>query len=314
MNALPQPFATHRLDVGDGHVLYVEEVGRPDGIPAVLLHGGPGSGCRPDQRTLFDANRHRAILFDQRGAGRSTAVDRFAANTTPHLVADLETIRTTLGIERWLVVGGSWGATLALAYAERHPDRVAGLVLRAVFLGTRAELDWAFIDGPKRLRPDLYADFVGRLPEGERDDPLPAYWRRILDPDPATHAAAAWAWHDTERILSEVSPGRSRLTPALPSGRLPSTPFLESHYFVHDCFLTPDELTENAHRLAGIPGVVVQGRYDLLCPPATSAELVRRWPEASLRIIENAGHAMSEPGIVPALRQGISDMTNAVSG
>ncbi|MGD9737868.1 MAG: prolyl aminopeptidase [Bauldia sp.] len=314
MNVLAQPFATHRIDVGDGHVLHVEEVGVPTGVPAIFLHGGPGSGCRPDQRVLFDPGRHRAILFDQRGAGRSAAEDRFRANTTDHLVADMERIRETLGIDRWLVIGGSWGATLGLAYAERHRERVLGLVLRAVFLGTRAELDWAFVDGPRRLRPELYGDFVGHLSEEERDDPLPAYWRRILDPDPAVHLPAAWAWHDTERILSEVSPSRTRLGAPAPGGAAPSTPFLEAHYFAHDCFFAPDELLLGAERLGDIPGIIIQGRYDFLCPPANSAALAARWHNASLRIIEGAGHAMSEPGVTPAMRQAIAELTAQVRG
>lgn len=307
MNIVAQPYATHRINVGDGHVLLVEEVGAPTGVPAVFLHGGPGSGCRPDQRALFDPLRHRAILFDQRGAGRSLATNRLHANTTDHLVADIERIREALGIDRWLVVGGSWGATLALAYAQRHAGRVTGLILRAVFLGTRAELEWAFVDGPQRLRPELYSDFVGRLGEDERSDPLPAYWRRILDADPKVHIPAAWAWHDAERILSEVAPARTRLgSPA--EGAPPSTPFFEAHYFANNCFLEPDELLTRADRLDGIPGIIIQGRYDLLCPPSTSAELASRWRNASLRFVESAGHAMSEPGVTTALHQAIAEL------
>lgn len=303
------PFDVRRLDVGEGHNLHVEQVGRPDGIPVVFLHGGPGSGCRPSQRSLFDPARLRGVLFDQRGAGRSTAEDRLRANTTAHLIADIERIRTELGIGRWFVVGGSWGATLALAYAERHPERVRGLVLRAVFLGTRAELDWAFVEAPRRLRPELFAEFLRRLPEAERTDPLPAYWRRILDPDPAIHAPAAWAWHDAERVLSEANPARTRMGEAPPAGQLPATPFLEAHYFRRDCFLAPDELLANAGRLAQIPGTIVQGRYDLLCPPATSFALAAAWRRAQIRIVDGAGHAMTEPGITEAMTAALSELT-----
>ncbi len=308
------PFDVRLLDVGDGHRLHVEQVGRPDGIPAVFLHGGPGSGCRPGQRELFAPKRFRAVLFDQRGAGRSFAMDRLHANTTADLVADIERIRQTLEIERWLVVGGSWGATLAVAYAEAHPERVTGMALRAVFLGRRAELDWAFIEGPQRLRPDLFADFVGGLPEAERGDPLPAYWARILHPDPAIHGPAAWRWHDTERVLSEAAPVRQRLVAPPVAGGLPTSPFLEAHYFRNDCFLAPDQLLAAAPRLAGIPGIIIQGRYDLLCPPATSFSLAAAWPGAEVRIVEGAGHAMTEPGITPALRSAIDELAGIAEG
>jgi proline iminopeptidase len=308
------PFDVRFLDVGDGHQLHVEQVGRPDGIPAVFLHGGPGSGCRPGQRELFSPSRYRAVLFDQRGAGRSRAEDRFRANTTADLVADLERIREALEIERWLVVGGSWGATLAVAYAETHPSRVTAMVLRAVFLGTRAELDWAFLNGPQRLRPDLYGDFLSGLPEAERGDPLAAYWDRILDPDPAIHGPAAWRWHDTERVLSEASPARHRLVAPPALGALPATPFFEAHYFRNDSFLRPNQLMADAGRLARIPGIIIQGRYDLLCPPSTSFRLAAAWPGAEVRVVEGAGHAMTEPGITPALRSAIDELADALDG
>lgn len=319
-SALPeaQPFDSRHIAVGDGHEVYVEQVGRPDGIPAVFLHGGPGSGAQPAHRGLFDRERFRAVLTDQRGAGRSRPKGSRVANTTQHLVADLELIRETLGIHRWLVVGGSWGATLALAYAEAHPERVAGIVLRAVFLGTRAELEWAFIDGPRRLRPDLYGDFVSLLDDAERADPLNAYYRRILDPDPLVHGPAAWAWHDTERVLSQAAPASPRVTVRQPrqaaAGVLPSTPFMEAHYFAQDCFMQPDQLLAHAGRLAGIPGRIVQGRYDLLCPPSTSAALAAAWPDATVRIVENAGHAMSEPGITEAVVAAIDDLADQTGG
>src|SRR3979490_1128302 len=221
------PLTSQLLPVSDGHEIYVETVGRADGIPAVYLHGGPGSGCQADHRRLFDPERFHAVLFDQRGAGRSRPKGRLEANTLPHLIADMETIRKSLGFKRWMIVGGSWGATLALAYAETHPARVSGMALRATFLGTRAELEQAFLQTLPRFHPGLSSDFFGLLPPAELKHPLHAYWRRILDPDPAVHGPAARAWHDTERILSEHAPSRTRLdlaslhsTRALPPPRL----------------------------------------------------------------------------------------------
>jgi proline iminopeptidase len=205
------PLTSEQLAVGDGHEIYVESVGRADGIPAVYLHGGPGSGCQPDHRRLFDPERFHAVLFDQRGAGRSRPKGHREHNTLPALIADMELIREKFGFERWMVVGGSWGATLALAYAQAHPDRVTGIVLRATFLGTAAELEDAFLGALPRFFPDLNDDFLGVLPPEERKHPLENYYRRILDSDPAVHGPAARAWHDTEQILSQHEPGRVRL-------------------------------------------------------------------------------------------------------
>jgi proline iminopeptidase len=298
------------LDVGDGHWLYVEEVGCEDGVPALFLHGGPGSGAQHFHRALFDPQTCHAILFDQRGAGRSHPYLSLKANTTQHLIADIEAIRAYLGIERWLIVGGSWGSTLALAYAQAHPERVTGLVLRAVFLGTREEARWAFIDGPKIFRPDLYQDFIGRLPEAEREDALAAYLRRLADPDAKVHAPAAHAWNAYERALSKLSPGATRLPPASASeGRLPPTPYVEAHYIRNDFFLKPGQLLRDAGQLAGIPGVIVQGRYDLLCPPKSACALHAAWPKSRLTIIEDAGHDMGEPGVAAAMAEAVRELT-----
>jgi proline iminopeptidase len=309
------PLSSQLLPVGDGHEIHVESVGRADGLPAVYLHGGPGSGCQPDHRRLFDPERFHAILFDQRGAGRSRPKGRCEANTLPDLIADMEAIREKFGLQRWMIVGGSWGATLALAYAQAHPDRVSGIVLRATFLGTRAELEGAFLDALPRFYPDLSDDFVSLLPPEERGQLLDNYFRRILDPDPAVHGPAARAWHDTERILSEHAPGRVRLDPAsLNSTRaLPATPFMEAHYFRNDCFMKPGQLLAEAGKLRGIPGLIVQGRYDLLCPPATSHALQARWPEPEIRLIESAGHSLYDPGIRDAVMRAISDLASEIS-
>ena len=309
----PDPFApltSQMMPVGDGHELYVETVGRAGGLPAVYLHGGPGSGCQPDHRKLFDPQRFHAVLYDQRGCGRSRPKGSRDANTTAHLIADMEMIRENLGFERWMVVGGSWGATLALAYAELHPQRVSGIVLRATFLGTRAELEAAFLATLPRFYPALNDDFLSILPPDQRQHPLDVYWKLILDPDPAIHGPAARAWHDTERILSEHAPKQTRLDlAALRSTRpLPSTPFMEAHYFRNDCFLKPDQLMRNAENLTGIPGIIVQGRYDLLCSPSTAHGLAAVWPTVELRTVESGGHSLYDPGVRDAVALAIADL------
>jgi proline iminopeptidase len=309
------PLTSQVLPVGDGHEIYVETVGRADGIPAVYLHGGPGSGCQPDHRRLFDPERFHAVLFDQRGAGRSRPKGSCEANTLPHLIADMETIRGKFGFERWTIVGGSWGATLALAYAQAHPHRVSGIVLRATFLGTRDELEGAFKDVLPRFYPDLSDDFLSVLPPEEREQPLDAYWRRILHSDPAVHGPAARAWHDTERILSEHASARVRLdSNSLNSTRaLPSTPFMEAHYFQNDCFMNPGQLLAEAGRLERIPGIIVQGRHDLLCPPATSHTLAAVWPASEVRVVEGAGHSLYDPGVRDAMMKAIADLASKIT-
>jgi len=306
------PFDTRMLAVDDHHTLHVEQVGRVDGVPAVFLHGGPGSGCQEAHRRLFDPNIFRAVLYDQRGAGRSTPKRSLVNNDTAHLVADMEHIRCALGIDQWMVVGGSWGALLGVAYAETHPERVSALLLRAVFLGSKTEVDWAFLHGPQTFYPELWRKFIGLLPESERSDPLAAYGRRLMDPDSSVHGPAAIVWHDYEQALSVLQPASLDLPPSLEAARastrsLPSTPFIERHYFEHDCFLADGELLAGAAHLAGIPGAIVQGRYDLLCPPVTAHELARAWPDGELRIVAAAGHSMSEPSIQTDLMAAIAE-------
>ncbi|MBR0852525.1 prolyl aminopeptidase [Bradyrhizobium diazoefficiens] len=306
------PLTSEMLDVGDGFELYVESVGRTEGIPAIYLHGGPGSGCQPDHRRLFDPDRFCAVLFDQRGCGRSRPKGSREHNTTAHLIADMETIRKRFGFERWMVVGGSWGATLALAYAEAHPERVSGIALRATFLGTRAEVETAFTVTLPRFYPALYADFLSVLPPKEHKQPVEGYWRRILDADPAVHGPAARAWHDTERTLSEHKPAKTRLDLASLNvwRTLPTTPFMEAHYFIHDSFMTENQLLRNAGRIAGIPGIIVQGRYDLLCPPETSEALAKVWPSSEIRIVEEAGHSLYDAGVRDAVMKSIADLAS----
>ena len=309
------PLTSQLLPVGDSHEIYVETVGRADGIPAVYLHGGPGSGCQPDHRRLFDPERFHAVLFDQRGAGRSRPKGRREDNSLPHLIADMEMIREKFGFEHWMIVGGSWGATLALAYAQAHPHRVSGIVLRATFLGTRAELESAFVDVLPRFYPDLSNDFLSVLPPEERRQPLDAYWRRILDPDPALHSPAARAWHNTERILSEHTSGRIRLDlNSLNSTHpLPVTPFMEAHYFQNDCFMKPGQVLAEAGKLERLRGIIVQGRYDLLCPPATSHALGAVWPASEIRFVEGAGHSLYDAGVRDAVMKAIADLASGIT-
>jgi len=308
------PLTSDMLDVGDGHELYVESVGCEGGIPAIYLHGGPGSGCQPDHRRLFDPERMQAVLFDQRGCGRSRPKGSREHNTTAHLIADMEKIREKFGFDRWMVVGGSWGATLALAYAETHPERVSGIALRATFLGTQGEVETAFTARLAQFYPALHEDFLSVLPPEERAQPVQAYYRRILDPDPAVHGPASRAWHDTERALSEHKAAKTRIDLASLNvwRTLPATPFMEAHYFVNNSFMSEDQLLRNAGRLAGIPGIIVQGRYDLLCPPETSARLALVWPGSAVRIVEEAGHSLYDAGVRDAVMKSIADLASKV--
>ena len=296
------PLTSDMLDVGDGHELYVESVGRADGIPAIYLHGGPGSGCQPDHRRLFDPERMHAVLFDQRGCGRSRPKGSREHNTTAHLIADMEKIRERFGLERWMVVGGSWGATLALAYAETHPERVSGIALRATFLGTQAEVETAFTSRLAQFYPALHEDFLSVLPPEERARPVQAYYRRILDPDTAVH--------DTERALSEHKAAKTRIDLASLNvwRTLPATPFMEAHYFANNSFMSDDQLLRNAGKLKGIPGIIVQGRYDLLCPPETSSRLAQVWSGSEIRIVEEAGHSLYDAGVRDAVMRSIADL------
>jgi proline iminopeptidase len=312
-----EPFDIRRLAVDEIHTLHVEQLGNPDGLPVLFLHGGPGSGCNPEQRRYFDPRLFRAVLFDQRGAGRSAPKRCLLRNTTQDLVADIERIREELGIGRWMLVGGSWGATLALAYSQAHPERTLGLVLRAVFLGSREEFRWAFEGAAQTLYPELWRSLVALLPETECGDPVAALGARIADPDPAIHRPAAQVWHDYERALSVLKPGSIALPSSLDGGAQgepPNTPFLEWHYLRHDCFLEPGQLLRGAVRLAGIPGIIVQGRYDLLCPPQSAYALAQAWPGCTLRLISAAGHSAGEPAILEALLAAIRELGARLGG
>lgn len=298
-----EPYQTGSLDVGDGHQLYYELCGNPDGRPVAFLHGGPGSGASSQHRRLFDPARYRIMLFDQRGCGRSTPLGRLDANTTWHLVADLERLRALLGVERWLLFGGSWGATLALAYAETHPERVSGMILRGVFTGRRSELDWFYERGANRLFPDRWEDLVGQIPAAEQDDLVAAYRKRLTHPDRAVRAVAARAWTNWESatvMLRQTQAGENGNGGPVSDATI-AFARIENHYFYHDLWLEEGQLIRDAHRLADIPGVIVQGRYDVVTPAVTSWQLAQAWPKADYRMVEGAGHAFAEPGILHEL-------------
>ncbi|MBO1905506.1 prolyl aminopeptidase [Microvirga sp. 3-52] len=296
-----EPYDRGMLDVGDGHRIYWELCGNPQGKPVVFLHGGPGAGCTPTQRRLFDPDKYRILLFDQRGCGRSSPYASLEANTTWHLVADIERLRSMIGVDKWMVFGGSWGSTLALAYAETHPERVTELVLRGIFTLRRSELLWYYQEGASWIFPDKWEGFLAPIPEEERSDLMAAYRKRLIDPDPAIRAKAARAWSlwegETITLLhnQEYSDQFGDEHYAIAFARI------ENHYFVNEGWFEEGQLIRNAHRLKAIPGVIIQGRYDIATPPKTAWELHKAWPEAQFIMVPDAGHAVSEPGITHRL-------------
>jgi len=307
-----QPYARHSLAVAPPHVLHVEECGRPDGIPAVFVHGGPGAGCEPYHRRFFDPDLYRIILFDQRGCGRSTPHAALEGNTTADLVGDMEAIREHLGVDRWLVFGGSWGSTLSLAYAEAHPEQVLGLVLRGVFLCRPHEIRWFYQQGASRLFPDYWDDFLQPIPEPERDDLVAAYYRRLTGPDDIARLTAARAWSLWEGRTATLEPQEAVVDHFANPHVALSLARIECHYFMHDSFLEPDQLLRDAHRLAQIPGAIVHGRYDVICPLENAWQLRRAWPASNLTIVPDAGHSASEPGTVDALVRATAGMARQV--
>lgn len=294
------PYETGVLPVGDGHVMYWEQSGNPDGPPVLFLHGGPGAGTTPTHRRFFDPQHYRIILFDQRGAGKSTPHASIESNTTQHLIADIERLRTTLEIDRWLVFGGSWGSTLALAYAQAHGERCRGLVLRGIFLCGNEEVDW-FLYGMGRFFPEAWRKFAEGVPDNERGDLLAAYQQRLEHSDPEVSITAARGWAAYEATCSTLRPNGDAVaamgdgTGALALARL------EAHYLAHNAFLEEGVLLANIDLVRYLPCVIVQGRYDMVCPPTTADRLAKAWPEARLEVIADAGHSALEPGIRAAL-------------
>lgn len=294
-----EPYRTQRLRVSALHELHVEECGNPHGIPALFVHGGPGGGCEPWHRQFFDPARYRIVLFDQRGCGRSTPHAELRENGTWELVADMERIRERLGIERWLVFGGSWGSTLALAYAQAHPERVRQLVLRGIFLLRRREIEWFYQEGASWLYPDAWEHFLAPIPEAERGDLLGAYHRRLTHDDPAIRRQAARAWSIWEGSTSKLIPSTDLVSRFGEDRFAEAFARIECHYFVNRGFFETDNwLIENVGRIRHVPAVIVQGRYDVVCPLRSAWDLHRAWPEAEFRVVADAGHAASEPGIL----------------
>jgi len=285
-----KPHTARQLAVGDGHLLYVEECAAVRGLPVLFLHGGPGSGCSPAQRRLFDPQRYRAIFVDQRGCGRSQPHGKLEANTTAHLVADLEYLREALGIPAWIVFGGSWGSLLALAYAQIYPESVLGLVLRGIFLGSPEEIS-AYVQGCNGAAPEAWEDFASSMPRGERDDLLHAYAKRILAAESLVASPAARAWLDYERALMGEAP-----LAAIPDAAQLAKARVQMHYLTQHCFINPDQLLAGIDRLRHIPAVIVQGMADPICPPHTAQKLHRAWPEATWFPVAGAGHGgLSQP-------------------
>lgn len=297
-----EPYKTGTIDVGDGHTMFYEECGNPDGTPVLLIHGGPGGGANPTMRRFHDPALHRIILFDQRGAGRSTPYASLEHNTTWHLVADMELLRTHLAVQRWQLFGGSWGSTLAICYAQTHPERVTGLILRGIFLLRRREIDWFYQHGASALFPDAFEAYQAVIPPEERGDMVAAYHRRLTGTDVDVQLKAAKAWSIWEGSTLALRPHPDRIRAFGADHYAIAFARIECHYFKHGGFLEhDDQLLTNAFRLKGIPGVIVHGRYDVVTPLANAWALHKAWPEADLRIVPDAGHAMTERGNIHEL-------------
>ena len=308
-----EPYARHHLAVDDIHELYLEESGNPEGMPVLVVHGGPGGGCEDYHRRFFDAERFRIILMDQRGAGRSTPLAELEGNTTAHLVDDMERVRHFLGVDRWMLFGGSWGSTLSLVYAETYPENVLGLVLRGIFLCRPRDIHWFYQDGASRVFPDYWQDFLEPIPEGERGDLVTAYYRRLTSTNELEQIQAAKAWSIWEGRCATLHPnpkvvehfGHPHVAIALAR--------IECHYFMNQAFLEPGQILRDAGRLADIPGIIVHGRYDMVCPLENALALSAEWSRANLRIIRDAGHSASEPAIVDALMHGVDEVAAEIT-
>jgi proline iminopeptidase len=303
-----KPYAVHRLSVDDLHTLYIEESGTPDGIPVLFVHGGPGAGCVARDRCFFDPEKYRIILFDQRGAGRSTPLAQLRDNTTRDLLGDIEKIRSYLGIDKWLLFGSAWGATLSLVYAQAHPEKVMGLILGAIFLCREKDLHWFYQEGASRVFPDYWEDYCHPIPEPERDNFIEAYYRRLNGDNELARMGAAKAWSLWAAHCATLRPCLSVIEHVAEPHMATSLASIETHYFRHNGFLEENQILDNAHRLEGIPGVIVHGRYDMVIPLDNAVALRRVWHDAELHIIRDAGHAASEPGIVDALVRATRDM------
>ncbi len=304
-----EPFEIGQLELDPPHKMYWEQSGNPMGVPALFLHGGPGAGATPVHRRFFDPEFYRIVVFDQRGAGRSEPQGCLEKNTTPDLIADIERLREYLGIEKWLVFGGSWGSTLAIAYGEAYPERCLGFVLRGIFLGNPRELEW-FLYGMQTVFPENWRRFVSPLTEHEREDILGSYHRKLLDPDDSVRLPAARAWSAYEGSCSTLMPSPETVA-AFSGDRLSSAlARIEAHYFVNDLFIRDGSLIENIDIIRAIPATIIQGRFDMVCPIITADSLHRAWPEANYLVVPDAGHSAMEPGIRAALLRATENFKN----
>ena len=294
-------YAKHSIDVDGGHTLFVEECGSPNGIPVLFVHGGPGAGLSRRDREFFNPEKYRIILFDQRGSGRSTPHASLEENTTQHLIADIEKIREHMKVDQWMLFGGSWGSTLSLLYAQALPERVSGLVLRGIFLCRQKDIQWFYQFGASEIFPDHWREFREHIPVSERSDFLQAYYRRLVGKNELEQMSAAKIWSAWEARCATLNPNSEVVSRFIKPHTALSLARIEAHYFVNQCFIAENQIIDQADRLAGIPGVIVHGRYDMVCPVEQAFTLYDAWPDASLEIIRDAGHASSEPGIVDAL-------------
>lgn len=296
-----KPYAQHELEVGLPHKIYLEECGNPKGIPALFVHGGPGAGCGVDDRRFFDPEKYRIVLFDQRGSGRSTPHACLESNTTPDLIADMEKIRQFLKIERWMLFGGSWGSTLSLIYAQTYPEKVMSLILRGIFLCREQDLNWFYKEGASHVFADYWDLFVKYIPREERQDLIDAYYQRLTGQDELARMGAAKNWAQWEAQCATLQPTKQVINKLTNPHTAMSLARIETHYFKHKVFIQENEIIMNAPKLANIPGVIIHGRYDMVCPLDNALKLHKVWPQSELHIIRDAGHASSEPGITCAL-------------
>lgn len=303
-----KPYKTHRLAVDPPHQLYIEECGNPDGIPVLFVHGGPGAGCSRHDRSFFDPERYRIILFDQRGAGRSTPHASLENNDTQALIQDMEAIREKLGVERWLLFGGSWGSTLSLVYAETHPMRVMGLILRGIFLCRPQDLHWFYQEGANHIFPDYWEDYLHPIAESDRADMIGAYYNQLTSSNELAKMGAAKAWSLWEGRCATLRPNHDVVDAFSDPHMALSLARIEAHYFIHKAFLAENQILRDAARLEGIPGIIVHGRYDMICPLDNAFALHQAWHDSQLNIIRDAGHASREPSIVDALVRATRDM------
>ncbi len=305
-------YAQHTLDVGHGHQLYVEESGEPSGIPVLFVHGGPGAGCTTDDRRYFDPERYRIIIFDQRGCGRSTPYGSIEHNTTKNLIKDIEAIRTHLGIKRWMLFGGSWGATLSLLYAQKHPETVMGMILRGIFLGREADINWFYQEGANHIFPDYWQEFITPIPEEERGDLVNAFYKRLNGEDELARMSAAKHWSQWEGQCATLNPCKTVFERFTNTHTAMSLSLIETHFFVNKCFIEPNQILRDAYKLEGIPGIIVHGRYDMICPLDNAYLLHQAWPGSELHIIRDAGHSAAEPCITDALVNACEQMARTL--